>query len=296
MAGALRVATRGSSLARWQANRVVSLLDTEAELVIVSTTGDQRSDTPLHQLGGVGVFVKEVSDAVLEGRADCAVHSAKDLPSETAEGLVLAAVPERADPRDALVGCTLAELPAGAVVATGSVRRRAQLAALRDDLLFAELRGNLDTRLEKAAGFDAIVVAMAALIRLGETAWAAEVLDPELMLPQVGQGALAIECRADDASTRSILRGIDDPIVHGALIAERAFLAQIGGGCDQPVGAYATVEADGTVTIDALIASIDGRVVVRSQVIGDDALSVGREAATQLLDHHGGRALLEDAR
>lgn len=283
-------------MARWQANRVVSLLDTEAELVIVSTTGDQRSDTPLHQLGGVGVFVKEVSDAVREGRADCAVHSAKDLPSETAEGLVLAAVPERADPRDALVGCTLADLPTGAVVATGSVRRRAQLASFRDDLVFAELRGNLGTRLEKAPGFDAIVVAMAALIRLGEASRAADVLAAEVMLPQVGQGALAIECRSDDDATLALLGGIDDPIVHSALIAERAFLAQLGGGCDQPVGAYATVSADGVVTIEGLIASIDGRVVLRACVTGDDATAVGRDAARQLLDKHGGRSLLEDAR
>ena len=164
----LRVATRGSALARWQAERVVTLLGGDAELVIITTTGDTRNDTPIHSMGGTGVFVKEVQQAVLDGRADIAVHSAKDLPASAApEGLVFAAVPERADPRDALVGSTLDALPAGALIGTGSVRRRAQLAALRPDLTFAELRGNIPTRLEKAAGFDAIVVAVAALDRLG---------------------------------------------------------------------------------------------------------------------------------
>lgn len=157
----LRVATRGSALARWQAERVIELLGESAELVIVSTTGDERADTPIHQMGGTGVFVKEVQQAVLDGRADIAVHSAKDLPSEATPGLVIGAVPERGDPRDALVGSRLEDLRAGAVVATGSVRRRAQLAAARPDLGFAELRGNMETRLRKAADFDAIVVAAA---------------------------------------------------------------------------------------------------------------------------------------
>ncbi|HEY3673761.1 MAG TPA: hydroxymethylbilane synthase, partial [Acidimicrobiia bacterium] len=231
----LRVATRGSELARWQAHRVATLLGTSTlgigtELVVVSTTGDQRTDIPIHAVGGTGIFVKEVQQAVLDGRADVAVHSAKDLPaSDTPDGLVLAAVPERADPRDALVGSTLDALPAGARVATGSVRRRAQLASLRPDLTFAELRGNIATRLERAADYDAIVVAAAALVRLGLDDRADELLAPSVMLPQVAQGALAVECRADDADTLARVVAIDDRLLHDAVDAERAYLAELGG-------------------------------------------------------------------
>src|SRR2546426_9741885 len=163
----LRVATRGSALARWQAERVVQLLGVEAEYVIVSTRGDERREVPIHAMGGTGVFVKEVQEAVLDGRADVAVHSAKDLPAIPVPGLLLAAIPERGDPRDALVGSTLAALPTGALVASGSVRRRAQLAGLRPDLRFDELRGNVPTRLDKAAAYDAIVVAAVAPAPLG---------------------------------------------------------------------------------------------------------------------------------
>ncbi len=185
----LRVATRGSELARWQAHRVATLLGDDTELVVVSTTGDQRTDVPIHAVGGTGIFVKEVQQAVLDGRADVAVHSAKDLPaSDNPDGLVIAAVPERADPRDALVGSTLAALPAGARVATGSVRRRAQLAALRPDLTFAELRGNIATRLARAADYDAVVVAAAALVRLGLDDRADELLDPSVHAPAGGAG------------------------------------------------------------------------------------------------------------
>src|SRR5437763_11327944 len=195
----LRIATRGSRLALWQAERVAILLGGEAELVVVSTTGDQRTDVPIWTIGGTGVFVKEVQQAVLDGRADLAVHSAKDLPSETAVGLRLAAVPERADPRDALVGARLDDIPAGGTIGTGSVRRQAQLAALRPDLRFVSIRGNIETRIGKAGGdVDAVAVAFEALDRLGLAGRAAEVLDPALMLPQVAQGALAVECRAGD--------------------------------------------------------------------------------------------------
>ena len=234
-----RIATRGSPLARWQAHRVAQLLGDDAELVIVETMGDQRADTPIHAMGGTGVFVKEVQQAVLDGRADAGVHSAKDLPSETTPGLVIAAIPERADPRDALVGSTLDDLPAGAVVATGSVRRRAQLAAARPDLGFAELRGNMGTRLEKASGFDAIVVAAAALDRLGHTDRITQRCSTAVMLPQVAQGALAVECRDDDHATVERLHAIDDDDVHRAVNGERAFLAALGGGCDEPVAALA---------------------------------------------------------
>jgi hydroxymethylbilane synthase len=278
----LRVATRGSALARWQAQRVVELLGEDAELVIVETTGDRRADTPIHAMGGTGVFAKEVQQAVLDGDADIAVHSAKDLRSEPTPGLVIAAVPERGDPRDALVGSTLDALPTGAIVATGSVRRRAQLAALRSDLGFAELRGNMQTRLEKATGFDAIVVAAAALDRLGLADRIAERLEPSVMTPQVAQGALAVECRADDDTTRDRLTAVDDTGAHAAVDAERAFLAALGGGCDQPVGALAHVEPGRGVAVRGVIASLDGRVVLRATALDPDPATAGRALADAL--------------
>lgn len=296
----LRVATRSSALARWQAERVASLLGDgpgapAVELVPVTTTGDVDLTTPLHQLGGTGVFVKEVQAAVLDGRADLAVHSAKDLPaSDTPAGIVLAAVPERGDARDALVGCTLAELPEGARVATGSVRRRAQLAARRPDLEFFELRGNMATRLDKASEFDAIVVALVALERLGWSDRVTDVLDLDTMCPQVGQGALAVECRADDHDTIARLATIDDAIAHRAVDAERAFLAELGSGCDLPCGAYARV-VDDDIEIRGVLAALDGTVVLRADITDDDPRRAGRELAASLLAR-GGRALLDDSK
>ena len=186
----------------------------EVELVVVSTEGDRRRDVSLAEIGGKGVFVKEVQAAVLDGRADVAVHSAKDLPALTPDGLVVAAVPPRADPRDGLVGSTLDDAgPMGATVATGSRRRAVQLVEVRPDLVIVDLRGNIDTRVARAGDddVDAVVVAVAALDRLGRSDAIAEVLDPSVMLPQVGQGSLAIECRVDDAATRSRLEVLDDP-------------------------------------------------------------------------------------
>jgi hydroxymethylbilane synthase len=290
----LRVATRGSALARWQAERVVELLGVEAEYVIVSTQGDERRDVPIHAMGGTGVFVKEVEQAVLDGRADVAVHSAKDLPSATAPGLVLGALPERGDPRDALVGRPFDEIPTGGRVGTGSVRRRAQLAALRPDLGFGELRGNIPTRLEKAAAFDAVVLAAAALDRLGLADHIAERVDPSVVLPQVAQGALAVECRAGDDGTRDLLAGVDDPGFRVAVTAERAYLAELGGGCDLPCGALALVDGDGTVQLEALLASLDGRIVLRARVTGSDPVEVGAEAARRLVDEEGGRLVLDE--
>ena len=288
----LRIATRGSRLALWQAERVGALLGADVELVIVSTTGDQRTDVPISTIGGTGVFVKEVQQAVLEGRADLAVHSAKDLPSETAAGLVLAAVPERADPRDALVGTRLADIPAEGRIGTGSVRRQAQLAALRPDLRFESIRGNIETRVAKAADLDAVVVAMAALERLGLGDRAAEVLEPSVMLPQIAQGALGVECRADDSDAAARLAAIDDPAVHRAVDAERAFLRQLGGGCDLPCGALADAGPGGTVELEVLLATLDGKTVLRARHEGADPEAVGAEAARILLDEHGGRDLL----
>jgi hydroxymethylbilane synthase len=288
----LRIATRGSRLALWQAERVATLLGGNAELIIVSTTGDQRPDVPIWTIGGTGVFVKEVQQAVLEERADLAVHSAKDLPSETAAGLVLAAVPERADPRDALVGRPLVDIPSGGRVATGSVRRQAQLAALRPDIQFESLRGNIETRIAKAAEVDAVVVAMAALQRLELTDKVAEVLEPSAMLPQVAQGALAIECRAGDEATKARLAVLDDPAARRAVEAERAFLRRLGGGCDLPCGALAEVRPDGTVVLDVLLATLDGKTVLRTRHEGVDPEAVGAEAARIVLKDLGGEDLL----
>ncbi|HVE93503.1 MAG TPA: hydroxymethylbilane synthase [Acidimicrobiales bacterium] len=292
-AAPLRIATRGSELARWQADRVAALLGVEVEIVVVSTTGDRRTDVPLSELGGRGVFVKEVQQAVIDGRADIAVHSAKDLPSAPElqpTGLVLAAFPERADVRDALVGSTLDALPPGALVGTGSPRRLAQLAHARPDLTFAGLRGNIATRLARVGSVDAVVVAAAALDRLGRGNEASELLDVAQFVPQVGQGALAVECRDDDVRARSALASIDDPSVRVAVEAERAFLAALGGGCDLPVGAHATLDTDG-VSLTGLIASPDGRVVLRRKATGPDPALLGAAVAASLLDGAGAREM-----
>jgi hydroxymethylbilane synthase len=292
-AGRLRAATRGSALARWQTDHVASLLGGDVEIIVVETTGDRRADTPIWEMGGKGVFVKEVQAAVLEGRADIAVHSGKDLPAATPDGLVLGAVPERADPRDALVGAALDDLVPGALVATGSARRRAQLAWLRPDLTFTDLRGNIDTRLRKVPRGGAVVMAAAALDRLGLTEHAAEVLDPSLVLPQVAQGALAVECRAGDTRAREALAAIEHRPSRRAVDAERAFLARLGGDCDLPAGAYATVDGEGRVTMEAMLASLDGHIVLRDVAgPGDDPGPLGEALAARLLDDHGGAAVL----
>ena len=293
----LRAATRASELARRQTDIVADLL-TEAcgiatEPVAVSTTGDRRADTPIHEMGGKGVFVKEVQAAVLDGRADFAVHSAKDLPSSTPEGLVLAAVPRRGDPRDALVGCRLAELPSGATVATGSVRRQAQLAALRPDLAFAELRGNIATRLDKAANFDAVVMAAVALHRLGIEPDVVDVLAPDVFVPQVGQGAIAVECRAGDRDLTEKLAAIEHGPSRQAVDAERAFLAELGGDCTLPAGAHAVDVTGGGLELAGLLASLDGTTLIRDTRRGRDPETLGRAVARHLLDDRGGQVLLE---
>ena len=239
----LRLATRSSLQAKTQAQFIADSIrahrpEIDVELVLVDTTGDQRADVPLHQIGGQGVFVKEVQQAVLDGRADVAVHSAKDLPSENVAGLTIAAFTERRSPHDALIGRSLDELALGATVATGSVRRRAQIAALRPDLSFVELRGNIPTRLEKIPLDGAIVMAVAALEVLGLTDRIAQVLDIELCVPMVGQGCVAVEARTDDAVVRDVLRTIDHSVTRRAVEAERAFLAELGAGCSLPVAAH----------------------------------------------------------
>jgi hydroxymethylbilane synthase len=296
----LRVATRGSALARWQADHVAVLAQKaepglEVETVVVETSGDRRRDLPIWELGGKGVFVKEVQAAVLEGRADVAVHSAKDLPSLTPDGLVIGAVPERADVRDSLVGATLASLPPGATVASGSLRRRAQLAHVRPDLRFEGLRGNIATRLAYAEreAVAAVVMAAAALDRLGLADRIAERLDVDLMVPQVGQGALAVECRADDTDARCLLDRIEHAPSRRAVDAERGFLAELGGDCSVPAAAHATLAGD-RLRVRGLVASADGRTVVRHELAGpaSSGAALGRSVARQLLDDQGAAALL----
>ena len=293
------------------------------EIVTVRTTGDRLAEVSLAALGGQGVFVTEVQQAVLSGVADLAVHSAKDLPSVTPEGLVIAAVPERADPRDALAGSTLQDLRPGALVGTGSPRRRAQLAWMRPDLRFTELRGNIGTRLGRVGEVDVVVVARAALDRLGLATSATEVLSPALMLPQVAQGALAVECRAGDAGVRDLLARIDDAAVHRAVDAERSFLAAVGGGCRAAIGALARppgssaaaaggsashrTSADvggsadaggsglaaGALVLDAMVASPDGRIVLRCRVTGTEPLALGRAAHAELVERRGASLVLD---
>lgn len=300
-------ATRRSPLALWQTRHVASLLVAtglveRVDELLVSTAGDRRTDTPIHAMGGKGVFSKEVQQAVLDGRADIAVHSAKDLTSSTPDGLILAAVPPRGDARDALVGSSLQDLREGARIATGSVRRRAQLAWHRPDLVFSELRGNIATRLHKAEEFDAIVMAMAAIRRLELDIEVVEPLDPEVMVPQVAQGALAIECRADDEDTIAALRAIEDPGARLVVDAERAFLAELGGDCTLPAGAFAVLnyggdgDSDGNIELVGMLASLDGQTLVRRRRRGSDPDEVGRSVASDLLDNAGGRALLAESR
>lgn len=281
MAPVLRIATRASALAQWQAVHVGALLACETELVLTETSGDLDQAVPISQIGGKGVFVKEVQAAVLDGRADLAVHSAKDLPSETPDGLVLASVPERGNPLDCLVGSTLAGLVEGAVVATGSNRRRVQLAALRPDLRFEQLRGNIATRLSKAPGFDAIVMAATALERLGEHPAVVDVLDADAMIPQVGQGALAIECRADHAEAIELLAATEHADSRRRVDAERAFLAELGGDCSLPAGAYAVLDGE-AITLSAVLSDDAATSVLTEQMVGSDPVALGTALAASL--------------
>lgn len=255
-----------------------------AEVVVVETTGDRRLDVPLHEIGGQGVFAKEVQTAVLEGRADVAVHSAKDLPSVTPAGLVLAAIPERVDPADVLVGRSLAGLGPGAVVATGSPRRRALLAALRPDLNFAELRGNMASRLARPGtqGIDAVVAARAALERLGVLDLAAERLDPEVVTPQVAQGAIGVEVATGSLAEEMVAR-IDDASAHRCVAAERAFLATLGAGCTAPIGAWCT-DHEGHLELRGVLFDEDTGVLRRTRAAGLDPDRLGVQVANELLD------------
>jgi hydroxymethylbilane synthase len=301
MSTKLRIATRGSKLALWQAEHVRALLieqepGLEVDLLVLKTTGDRVQDRPLQDLGGKGLFTKEIEEALLDGRAGLAVHSMKDLPAEGPEGLCIGAVPRREDPRDALLlrpglrdaGAPdpLAALPAGARVGTTSLRRACLLRRLRDDLRVEPLRGNVDTRLQRleAGDLDAIILATAGLSRLGHAGRIDAILAADLFVPAVGQGALALQCRADDGETRARLSRLEDPAARVATDAERAFLRRLEGSCKTPLGAHATLRT-GVLGLDGFICDEDGGRFRRAQVAGlsEDAEELGRSLADQLL-------------
>lgn len=279
----IRIATRSSAQARAQSEHVGSLIESaqsgvSVEYVYVDTQGDLNATTPLHQMGGQGIFVKEVQRAVLDGRADIAVHSAKDLPSQPAEGLVIGAIGERRTPNDALVGARLDDLAHGATIATGSVRRRAQLMQLRPDLNFVDLRGNIQTRLSKIPEGGAIVMAVAAMEILGVTDLIAEQLSLDVAIPMVGQGSVAVECRENDSTALDVLSQIDHAASRRAVEAERSFLFVLGAGCSLPVGAH--LSTDGI--FRAFMADDEGTSCVQLEgFIGDsdDHLVVGAAMA-----------------
>jgi hydroxymethylbilane synthase len=288
----IRLGTRSSALALWQAEWVAAQLeqrDVEVELVRIQTGGD-RTSLPISTVGGQGLFTKEIQRALLDERIDLAVHSLKDLPTEPVAGLTLAAVPPREDPTDALVatpGDCLADLPPAARIGTGSRRRRSQLLHRRPDLQILDIRGNVDTRLRKldAGDYDAIVLAKAGLKRLGRQDRIAEVLAPQVMLPAVGQGALGLETRATDAESMSLVAALDDPATHQAVVAERMMLAELRGGCLAPVGAWGRI-ADDQLHLDGVVLSTDGQQRLHAHAEGppDSAEDLGRQVAVHLLE------------
>ena len=288
----LTIGSRTSKLALWQTNHIVGRLQATWPNLICRlkpfvTRGDQTLHIPLPQIGGKGLFTAELEQALLDGEIDLAVHSLKDLPVANTPGLTLGAVASRADAHDALVspaGWTMDTLPAGAVVGTSSIRRQAQLLAARPDLTIRSIRGNVDTRLRKvqAGEYDAIVLAVAGLSRLGLAQEISHLLPLELMLSAPGQGALAVQCRADDAPTLATLQAVHDPATLAAVTAERAFLAGLGGGCSAPIAAYAVVAA-GVIHLQGLAAAPDGTQLVRVAGQGEDAVVLGRQLAQQAL-------------
>jgi len=270
-------------------------LGEQCRIEIIKTTGDKITDVALSQVGTKGLFTKEIEEALLAGAIDIAVHSLKDMPTELPAGLALAAIPEREDPRDALIGRRLEDLAPGARVGTGSLRRAAQLRALRPDLQIEDIRGNVDTRLRKLddGRYDAIVLAAAGLRRLGLDHRIAEIFDPSVMCPAVGQGALAVETRADNGPAFQIARDLEDLDTRTAVTAERAVLASLGGGCQAPMGAHATVESR-SVLLHAILVSPDGTQLIRQEMLGpvDEAAALGHALGHQLLAA-GGKQILE---
>ena len=300
----LTIGTRGSQLALWQARHVATLLAERGiatDAKIIKTTGDKITDVALSQIstaaGRKGVFTKEIEEALLDGTIDLAVHSLKDLPTELDERLAVAAIPERADPYDALVGSTFEALPQGARVGTSSLRRAAQLRAARPDLELLDIRGNVDTRLRKLdeGQYDAILLACAGLRRLGWESRITEALDPALVTPAPGQGALGIETRADDERTRTILAALHDEASSQAVTAERTLLSALGGGCQVPLGAFAH-HRDGQLHLQAVVVSQDGETRLTSEGAAPpaEAPSLGESVATILLAN-GAQPLVDAA-
>jgi hydroxymethylbilane synthase len=293
----LVIGSRGSQLALWQAHWIAARLAEhghETRIEIIKTTGDKITDVPLAKVGTKGLFTKEIEEALIDRRIDLAIHSLKDLPTEIPAGLMIAAVPERADARDAMVGARLSELPAGAKVGTSSLRRAAQLRVVRPDLAIESVRGNLDTRVRKLdeGQYRAIVLAAAGLTRLGWAHRIAEILPPEIMCPAVGQGALAVETR-QEGKARDICAALDHAATRAAVTAERAVLAALGGGCQVPIGAHAVIEGNSLRLIGAVIAP-DGNRMVKKSDRGSvaDAAEIGRRLGEALLVD-GGREILE---
>ncbi|MCE9548051.1 MAG: hydroxymethylbilane synthase [Planctomycetia bacterium] len=301
----LRLGTRGSALARWQADWVsgeLSRLGHTVTLVPIVTAGDREQGQPIQTLPGIGAFTKEIQRALLDGRIDLAVHSLKDLPTETVAGLALAAVPERESVADVLLsrdGQILDMLPAGARVGTGSLRRRTQLLHLRPDLSMHDIRGNVDTRLRKLdeGEFDAIILAEAGLKRLGLANRITQVLAQSKMLPAVGQGALAIETRADDVAAQAAVAPLEHPACRAAVVAERSLLAALDGGCLAPVGAWGRLNNAGQLLLDAVVLSADGtrRLFAAGQDNASAAFQLGQRVADDLL-RQGAGELIRQAR
>jgi hydroxymethylbilane synthase len=300
--GLLRIATRKSQLALWQAEHVAALLRSahdglKVELVPTSTKGDRIQDRSLAAIGGKGLFIKELEIALEENLADIAVHSMKDVPSEMPDGFTITAVLPRADPRDALLSLRakrLEELPKGARVGTSSLRRQSQLLALRPDLRIEPLRGNVDTRLRRLDNgeLDAIVLACAGLVRLGWQTRISATLDPETCLPAVAQGVIGIECRTADAATRGLLRPLDDAMTRITMDAERSFAARLGGSCQSPIAAYATLDHD-TLQLQGLVAEPDGSRLWRDSIVGraHDPFGLGKQLAERVMAAGAGELL-----
>jgi len=296
----LRIGSRGSQLALWQANYISALLREQGhqvELEIIRTTGDKILDVALAKVGTKGMFTKEIEEALAEGRVDLAVHSLKDLPTELPAGFEIAAISARENPRDVFCSRlydTIADLPRRARIGTSSLRRQAQLKALRPDLEIHPLRGNVDTRLRKLAEgeYDAIILAAAGLNRLGKTELVRQVIPPEIMCPAAGQGALGIEIRAGDSATRQHLAFLDNPDARAATTCERALLAKLGGGCQVPIGAAAEVRHS-RLHLDAILAHPDGSPLLRESRDGEDPVRLGTEVGETLL-RRGGDAILEE--
>ena len=296
----LRIGTRGSMLAKWQAEsirkRLFASAGVEAEIIIIKTAGDKMQQMPLNKIGGKGIFIKELEEALLEESIDLAVHSVKDIPTDTPSRLSFPAVCRRDDVRDCLVGATLANLRQGARVGTGSLRRQAQLLHLRPDLDIRDLRGNVDTRLRKVESgeYEAIMLSKAGLDRLGLSQRISEVLSPEVCMPAVGQGAIAVECRLKDTEAADVLAPLDDAESRTAIVAERALLAALHGGCQVPLGAWARIER-GELVLDACVCSVDGVQYVKQRATAppDQGAQLGEHMA-RLLIEAGAQSILEE--